>query len=164
MQGMQKPQRSLLRALSRTDGEMRCLLTDLFCTGQEFAFSQLFLKPFLYNSEATLAVVTSLMPLLALGTDSAQMCPPRARCMQCCIYIILKSALFAGRHLLEGRPSEAALRLINDGVVQIFDLKHNKHALQISASLLEQLLQTMAVEGMQPSVQLHDPPMELGQR
>lgn len=70
----------------------------------------------------------------------------------------------AGRHLLEGRPPEAALRLINDGVVHIFTLKDNKHALQISAPLLEQLLQTMAVEGMQPSVELHDPPMDLGHR
>ena len=93
MQGMLKPCKSLLRALSRTDEEMRCLLTDLVCTGLDFAFSQLFHKPFVQMRSHTCSF-TNLMPLLALGTGSAQLCPPRARCMQCCIFITLTSALF----------------------------------------------------------------------
>lgn len=70
----------------------------------------------------------------------------------------------AGRHFLEDTPSEAALTLVNDGVVKIVSWTDKKHMLQISAPLLEQLLQAMALRDIQAAVQLPNPPMELGQR
>ena len=44
MQGMRRPSMSLLRALTRNDDEMRCLLTELICSGWELATSHMHAK------------------------------------------------------------------------------------------------------------------------
>ena len=104
------------------------------------------------------------MPFSLLGLEQTKCAISMSRACKIAIPLLLKFDNSAGRHFLEDTPSEAALTLVTDGVVKIVSSAEKKHMLQISAPLLEQLLQAMALRDVQAAVQLPNPPMELGQR